>query len=112
MELNIQAKEVRHKTVKAISNVGHVYLPAHWVGKEVIVVLEDEKMKKIVEESWKVNKKELIELLETIEYEDNTQWNGLEDIDEDEFIVLKFSGGFYEIMDSTNRFLYFQGEEV
>lgn len=63
-----------------------------------------------LEASWKVNKEELIELLKTMVYSDNTDWKSLEDVDEDEFLVLEYTGNFIEIMDSTNRFLYFQGE--
>lgn len=38
----IKVKEMHRKRVKAISNVGHVYLPKDWIGKEVVVILLDE----------------------------------------------------------------------
>lgn len=45
---NIQAKEIRRKTVKPQGNGAMILVPKDWIGKEVIVILdEDEKMEKV-----------------------------------------------------------------
>lgn len=61
----------------------------------------------MLEGSWNVNKKELGELLENSTHTAEVEF---EDLEEDNFLVLKFTGGKYEVMDETNRFLYFSGE--
>ena len=57
-------------------------------------------------ENWKINREELIQLLKPLDFENYTNWMELEDIDEDEFLVLK-TNNHINIMDPTNRFLYF-----
>lgn len=39
---NLKIKDLKIKKVKPISNTSHVYLPADWSGKNVLIILLDE----------------------------------------------------------------------
>ena len=60
-----------------------------------------------IESSWQANRKEVDELLETLTYTTEVDWD---EVDEDEFHVIQYTGGFYEILDSRNVHLYASGE--
>jgi hypothetical protein len=62
----------------------------------------------MIESTWNADKKEVLSLLETLDYNADVEWDN---IDEDDFFIIKHSNGLIEIMDSSNRFLYSSGIE-
>ena len=43
MEINARAEDMVKKTVARAGNIGRVYVPKAWIGKKVLVILEEER---------------------------------------------------------------------
>jgi len=46
MEIHVKAKEMLKKKVSRAGTIGRVYVPKEWVGKEILVILEDQEREK------------------------------------------------------------------